>query len=1664
MAEKETLLQTAVASTKAETNSDDKKIFSTLIDTTASYTSNEKRFDIIAINGLSGHQEKTWASIEGTTWIRDLAGKLNWEVRTIGYRYDVDNITGAVYPDEAIMDEAFILLEKLCELRSDQQPVFFGCPHRTAGGYHDIDTLATQLRLLTEPDFKASSGNMKGLARSITAINHSFLQTKILTRANIVNVVSTEDDPKAKTDRLSSFFQTIEFQAVPIYPPRSTAGKNHISDWLNKDETFQSWRRSEGPDFLLIHGTIGSSDAAECAFQKLAESEETVFRCILYFKFDRYDVRRNTIGAMAKTFVVQILSQIRTSPATLLGDFEPPDFSDCWTDRDAFLFLDKLRRDLGNAGRVTWVLDGLDQCDESSHWFISEMLGIAEVSEQYFKILITTGDSSHILQALSQVPAIDLTQAVSKTGLIEEVKVEFLTALYQERPQFHRVEPRLRNLLDSCGDDELLRHLLFEWLVVSPCDSTTPALEEELSSLSPLSPSVIFEKALGTVAEEKRPWARKVIMWILRASRPMSPQELASALTLDASVDSASELSTYQDLLWDIKQCLGPLITLDNGSVKLSHPAARDVFISGKPGNDSPWYVLSAPEEDHREIVDSCVRYLSLPKVQDEILDACRGASHGQQILESPLDILSYVIQYWPWHYQLGYSTESSIALTSNITEFLQDKKALQCWAAANWHFSNPHIRADSSFLTPLPILASLGFEDLPARLIKSPDFKDESSISFAITEASRHGHENVVEMLLKNSSMDKSGCLDAIMAASRAGEFGVCRILLKYATESFENIQWPEFLTSRLAYLGPVDLLETILQAGANVNTMDADFSPPIHCSIIGNSTESLDALIKHGADLDSINPNWKDTPSIMVAAKHGRAHMVRTLAKASLDKCDSRGRTALWVAAVTGQHAVLQALLDAGADKQILEVPLAKKGGLPMFIMARGPSPKCLEIALKCGASPNCKLAEGSPSSPISIAAKRGLADICRTLIENGAHVESDDAPPLVHAAMSGSQDVVEVFLEKEAKLDVMLKTPGFCGTPLIAAAEGGYLDIARRLIERGANIDQVNINNSTALYCCAAQGQAEMVKLLIDAGADTQLAHTSGWLPIHKTYGSVETLKVFLEAGADVNSSCPDGTPLYLAAYYDKLDAVKLILSYNPIIDTRCPQEDTWDSGYTPLHLAVCNDSFEMTRLLIEAGADLNIKSPKGGTPLILAVVGKKEESLKALLEYNVDLDVVDNFGDTAIHCMDSPAPLSIAKLLINRGTSLKFRNKRRQTILDSAVVKGDLPFVKLLLDKKADINATDGFNGAALHRAVVRGDIEMAKLLVSKGADVNLVHDWMHGTSLQAVFEWGNSTMEKKDTMARYLINETDVDVNIHGGLLGSALSAAILQGSLDIAKLVIEKGADVGWTDPWGRRPVHIAALRTSEHLRLLLDSGSADDIGIATKTKLGQTALHFAVVTGDTDLVELILSQAQGQISINQPDEDGWTPLLWACRPCDKWGNPDSVKAEMIKLLLDHGADPWVQGRTWEDVKWSPLKMARYHGADDEVVQLLLATKRDKDWDEEAHRSKKGVRLPSSFCDLCFFGVYGVDHECRDCDKLLAFCFKCSRHKEELHPYHNNWWMRGTMFEEGDEDEEELESPKASPDIQQVQDDDSEGDWSNDDEAEDGNGKDAKAK
>jgi ankyrin repeat protein len=367
------------------------------------------------------------------------------------------------------------------------------------------------------------------------------------------------------------------------------------------------------------------------------------------------------------------------------------------------------------------------------------------------------------------------------------------------------------------------------------------------------------------------------------------------------------------------------------------------------------------------------------------------------------------------------------------------------------------------------------------------------------------------------------------------------------------------------------------------------------------------------------------------------------------------------------------------------------------------------------------------------------------------------------------------------------------------------------------------------------------------------------------------------------------------------------------------------------------------------------------------------------LRALLEYNPLLDVRDNNGNTALHCIISATPTSSVKLLLNAGANPEICNNFGYTPVCRAAEMDNIDVAKYLISKKVEINVVDGAAGGPLHLACSSASLRLVKVLIDSGADanksvdVNLADPSITGTPLiSACYREPDASNEVKKQIIRYLIEEVKVDINRYSGALGNAINVACLTSTPEIISLLLKNGATSDVEDRMGHKPIHLASFRTLDHIQPLLDAGEQ----VTATDKLGRTPLHYAVVSGRVNLVERILNLSGG--SVDTPDFDDWTPLLWAARVCGKWETTSSEQAKIIGLLLARGADLWVRGKGL-DRDWSPLKVARYYGAAERVIELLTpklkrrANKRgeEESWDERFHLSKEAVGNSSGYCDGC---------------------------------------------------------------------------------------------
>lgn len=217
---------------------------------------------------------------------------------------------------------------------------------------------------------------------------------------------------------------------------------------------------------------------------------------------------------------------------------------------------------------------------------------------------------------------------------------------------------------------------------------------------------------------------------------------------------------------------------------------------------------------------------------------------------------------------------------------------------------------------------------------------------------------------------------------------------------------------------------------------------------------------------------------------------------------------------------------------------------------------------------------------------------------------------------------------------------------------------------------------------------------------------------------------------------------------------INSVKEVLS-NHSIDVN----STDYYGETPLFRAIYQDNIELAQLLLDNGADINIKSNNGETILYLSCLNYADLStINWLLEHGANPNITDNKGKTALDViLDGGAfdyAYDIIETLVNHGAEVHDANRLLtgscitdkvelaakaielgadinnsdwggDTPLNFASSEGYLDIIEMLLDKGADVNARSAIGMTALASACIQSNLDAIKILVEHGADVNAV---------------------------------------------------------------------------------------------------------------------------------------------------------------------------------------------------------------------------------------------------------------------------------------------------------------------------------------------------
>lgn len=309
------------------------------------------------------------------------------------------------------------------------------------------------------------------------------------------------------------------------------------------------------------------------------------------------------------------------------------------------------------------------------------------------------------------------------------------------------------------------------------------------------------------------------------------------------------------------------------------------------------------------------------------------------------------------------------------------------------------------------------------------------------------------------------------------------------------------------------------------------------------------------------------------------------------------------------------------------------------------------------------------------------------------------------------------------------------------------------------------------------------------------------------------------------------------------------------------------------------------------------------------------------------------------------------------------------------LAAAIKLGNIEEAQRLINAGARADIRGPTYGNLAHLAAARSDHQiheifpLLKLVIEAGADPNAPGPDPENESLLCFIIRDVFLHDYRHAICRYLVEEVGVDVNMRSQSGTYPIITATALTDRPLVHYLIEKGADVDVSDFQGKRPAHYAVPSASNRsIGSLIKAG----VDLLVPDYYGRTPLHFAAVMCGWEFIGIFIDFLPGGYNINVRDDDGWTPLMWACKNT----RSDALKIEI--LVKVYGADVWPLSY---DGQWSALKLAHFARMDAEALKCLEPPEHEREriledgtrevWDPDFHQTIPGEHHHYNSCSNC---------------------------------------------------------------------------------------------
>ena len=391
------------------------------------------------------------------------------------------------------------------------------------------------------------------------------------------------------------------------------------------------------------------------------------------------------------------------------------------------------------------------------------------------------------------------------------------------------------------------------------------------------------------------------------------------------------------------------------------------------------------------------------------------------------------------------------------------------------------------------------------------------------------------------------------------------------------------------------------------------------------------------------------------------------------------------------------------------------------------------------------------------------------------------------------------------------------------------------------------------------------------------------------------------------------------LHIAALYGRLNLCKMLIEKKKfdvnMIDNH---------GWTALHHAAKNGSYELLMYFTDMGTDINLKTNDGINCLHIAAFYGNSNLCKVLIgKHKFDLHIADNNGWTALHHSVKGGIYELVTYFADMGTDIHLKTNNSGNLLHIAAFAGHLNLCQLLVEKhNFDVNMTEHLGWTALHFSVHNGSDELVTYFIDMGTDINLkTNDGENCLHIAALYENLNlckmflekykfdlhmtdnegctalhkSALSGSCKLFSYFAKmETDINLKINDGK--NCLHIAAIKGKLKLCQLLVKKHKfDVNMADYDGWTALHCSVHNGSYELFAYFSDIGTD---INLETNNGSNCLHIAALSGKLNICKLLVDKHK--FDVNIANYDGWTALHCSVH---------NGSYELITYLIDMGTD-----------------------------------------------------------------------------------------------------------------------------------------------------------